>query len=229
MDWEAIARQDRELSETISNGSEALAKLRYDNTLGAGVSFREYARHCGIHEQNVRLYARAWVAHSENVQLSISDALVRASTDVERADVTEVIAQARQVTPKTIQAHHGDEVRRVQTIAKERAEKHGTTVREEAEKLAEMAARAEKAKKAEQKERRKRLDLRYLELEKHLHNARRALVNAVAVDAELDDEHKELLRHAIGTVKDLLALVDLKFIGAADVDWDGELARLEAQ
>lgn len=96
------------------------------------------------------------------------------------------------------------------------------------EKTVEMAARREKAEQAEQKERSKRTDFRYVELERHLHNARRVLTNAVAVDAEFSDEHKELLADSIRKVRDALALVELKHVGAADVDWDAELAKLDA-
>jgi hypothetical protein len=227
MNWNAIVREDQRLRAGVDNASEALARHRYDHTIAAEVSFREYARRCGLSEGSVRQYARAWEVRSSAAHLSISDALVRASTSAERADVIEAIAEERGVTPKAIQAHHGDEVRRVEGIARERAVKQGTTVREEASRLAETAVRQEKAERSRRTTRRDKADLRYLELERHVATARRSLGNAAAVDARLDDEHRELLRNAINAVRELLGLIEMRFIGAADVDWDAELARLD--
>jgi hypothetical protein len=226
MNWKQIANEDKRLREAEGNASEALARYRYDNTIGAGVGFSEYARQVGVHEYTVRKYAKGCEIRISEPILSISDALVKASTSAERFDVVEAIAEARNVTPKAIQAHHTDEVRRVQAIARERADKEGTTVKEEASKLAQVAVRQERAETTRREERYAKKDLRYLELERHLGAARRALSLAVAVDADLDDEHKELLASAIGVVRELLTLVDLRFVGAANVDWDAELSRL---
>src|SRR4030095_13244749 len=103
------------------------------------VSFREYARKCDTNESAVRRYAKAWELRISDAHVSISDALVKADTSEERYDVIESIAAARAVSPKATQPHHGDEVRRIRFLAQERAESRGTSVREEADRLAEMA------------------------------------------------------------------------------------------
>lgn len=224
--WAKVAKRDEALRASVDNASEALAKHRYDNTIAVGISFREYARKCGVAHQNVQAYAKAHEMAVSDCHLSISDALVKASTSTERADVIEVVAEARGTSMKNVQAHLGDEVRRVRNMARERAERRGTSVRDEAEVIARTVVRQERTLAQRHTDRKAKVDLRYLELERHLMTARRALTNAVAVDVELEDEHIELLSHAIGIVRDLVSLVDLKFVGAGDVDWDAELARL---
>lgn len=227
--WTSIARRDAELRASVENASEALARLRYENTIAVGVTFHEYALKCGLTMEAVRRYARAWqVMTSSASPRSLSDALVRVETSAERADVIEAIAEVRGVTPKAIHAHHKDEVRRIESIARERAAEpeRETTVRDEASKLAQIMVRREASEREQRSMRNAKKDLRFIELERHLMGARRCLTNAIAVDAELDDEHRELLAHAVTVVRDLLNLVDLKFVGAADIDWDAELARL---
>ena len=229
MNWKEIAQLDAELRTSIDNASEALARHRYENTIGAGVSFREYARQCGVAEGRVRQYANGWAVRLSETHLTISDALVKASTSAERYDVVEAIAEARQVTPKAIQAHHTDEVRRIQATAKEQAEKHGTTVKEEAAKVAQMTVRHEQTDKATKAARSQKVDLRCMELERYLHSARRALENCRTVDVDLDEDHREMLRPAVEMVRKVLALVELQFLGAGDVDWDKELSQLNGE
>ena len=57
--------------------------------------------------------------------------------------------------------------------------------------------------------------------------AKRGIAKALAVDtAPLPDEHRELLADTMKRLRDLLAVVDLKFLGAATADWDAELTKL---
>lgn len=231
VNWKTVAKQDRQLREAAEASSEALAELRYRNTIGATpkVSFAEYARQCGVNQSQVRNYAKGYEIMATGHDSSISDAIMRASTSSERADVIEAVAEAKGVSPKVVQAHHRDEVRRVEGIARERASKQGTTVKDEATKIARTGVQMAKADKDRKAQRAKNIPLRYIELEKHLNNAKRALMNAVAVEVDLDDDHREFLTDAIGKVRALLNLVEVKFTGAADIDWDAELTRLTGE
>lgn len=114
MNWEQVAHQDQALRAEVDNcsASEALAKHRYDHTLGASprVSFREYARQCGVSEGSVRSYAKAWRLRSSDTHLTMSDALVMASTTRQKAEAIQAVATAKGVSMKTVQLHHGDEV-----------------------------------------------------------------------------------------------------------------------
>jgi hypothetical protein len=46
------------------------------------------------------------------------------------------------------------------------------------------------------------------------------------MEAELDDEAREILEVSINIARSILGLVEMKFVGAANVDWDAELVRL---
>lgn len=225
--WNDIAARDAHLRRSIDASSEALARHRYEHTIAAGVSFREYARKCGLTEAQVRKYATAHeVRGSAPQDVPMDVALVRAGTTVDRADVVEAIAEARGLGVATIDRHHRDEVRRVLGAARERSEEQGTTVREEAGKIAAMTVRLERAVEDQRRHRLERVDLRYVELERHIGAARRALVHALRVPVELPDEHRDLIAQAIGVVRDLLALIDARFVGLSEADWDRELATI---
>lgn len=240
MNWNRIKKRDADLRTSADNASEALAKLRWENTLGASpkVAYAEYARQCGVAPATVMRYAKAWEivssAHDRVDEygqpnpLTISEAIVQAGTSVDRAAVIETIAKARGVTPKAVQAHHKPEVRRVERFARERAERKGTTVAEEAKNVVADQVRHKKVDRATQVRKAKATDWRWMEIEDRLLKARRALLDALAIEVEgLTDEHRGLLTDAIGKVRSVLDLVEMKFIDVApDVDWDKELTRL---
>lgn len=227
-DWKKVADRDRQLRENVDKSSTALARFRYEQTIGAGVSFSEYARRCGLRETPVRVYASAWKEiRQTSVELPIDVALVRARNSADRADVIEAVAEARGMKVGTVDRHRRDEVTRIEQTARDRAEKRGTTVREEAKTIATMTVRREKTDKTQRAARREKADLRFIEVEALLLKGRRALEDAVRVDADFDEEHRDLIRHAIGLVRQALSLIEMKFVDAASVDWDAELAKLD--
>jgi hypothetical protein len=114
-------------------------------------------------------------------------------------------------------------------MARERAEKHGTTVEDEAVKVADWIVKSEKADAKQTQERKQRLGLRYIEIEGKLSRMKALGVEVLNIshDVNLGDEEQELLRYTLETIKALLSLIDLRLAGAADVDWDAELAKLD--
>lgn len=68
--------------------------------------------------------------------------------------------------------------------------------------------------------------LQFSELESRVLVIRRTLRKLLAMEAELDDEAREILEASINIARSILALVELKFVGAAQVDWDSELVKL---
>lgn len=229
MNWKEVATTDRALRESVDSTAEALARHRWENTLGATPkqSFSEYARRCGVSEGTVRQWANAHAIRSSATNpTDIDVALLRARSTAERAEVVEAIAEARSQTVGTVGNTRREEVRRVAAVAKERAEAHGTTVREEATKIALITVRQEKTAKSTATARKGRVDMRYLELERHIATARRALTLALRVDVELDTELRELLADSISKVRSLLSLIDARFVGLDDQDWEREIAAL---
>jgi len=225
MNWKQVAAKDRRLRQDADNASEALARHRYENTVGAGVSFREYARQCDVHESRVRQYANAYEVRRSAPHLSISDALVRASTSADRFDVIEAIAKGGGTSAKTVQTHHKAEVALVHQAASLRAEERGTTVREEAKAIVAITRRRAKAEESA-KERRRSSALGWVELDGHLDKARVALAAAARVEVDLTVEESELIHETIKTVRSLLKLVEARFVGMSDRDFDAEVAEL---
>jgi len=226
MNWQKVAATDRRLRQDADNASEALAKHRYDHTIGAKVSFAEYARQCDVNPSTVLRYAKAYEIMTSGHDLPVSEALVRASTSTDRYDVIEAIAKVKGLSAKNVQVQRSAEVARVQQAATIRAEKNGTTVREEARTLLGIGQRMAKAEQNTAARRRSETDLQWLELDGHLNKARLALAAAVRVDVDLTDEHRELVHEAIKTVRSMIKLVEARFVGMSDRDFDAEVEEL---
>lgn len=224
--------EDRNLEAQSSKASEALMRHRWHWTLDESnaerVSLREYAREVGRSFSTIHADANGYALTQGDRAVPISEARERAGMGAETEAATEAVAQARGLSFKHTRQDRPVEVRRVREIARERAEKHGTSVEEEAPKVADWLVRSEKAEETRQAERKERLGLRFVEMEGYLKNAQRKLVDALNMshDVPWGDEERELLASTVQNVRALLNLIDLALVGAAEVDWDSELAAL---
>ena len=227
-----VIAQDRRLERMASSAGADLAALRWCWTLDESnadrVGFREYARAVGRTDTTIREYANAY-ADTLARGTPLTEARERARMSAEREAATEAVAEARGVTFGTARQNRPTEVKRVLGIARERVEQGGGSIEEETKQAADWVVRAEKVERRRQVDRKERLGLRFVELEAHLEAMRRRGEEALTVARSVDweDEHQELLRHTLAQVKALLNLVDVALAGAADVDWDAELAALE--
>jgi hypothetical protein len=230
--WKSIIAEDRRLRDQADNASEALAKLRYDNTVGAGVAIREYARQVGIDPGTISRYVKAHeLLISEQHTVSISQALVRANTSADRSAVVEAIAERKGLAPATVArggAKYERERHRVETVARGRAERHGTSVAEEAVAASEWVERQSSAAQRNQSEKKARKGVALVNLDAQLDRARRALVNALneSHGLDLDDDERTLIADALEKIRAVLRLLDMRFTGGVDVDWDKELLKL---
>lgn len=229
-----VIATDRKLEKATASASEALMEHRWHWTLDESnakrVSFREYARSVGKALSTIQKYANGYVLLSDrDIAVTPTEALERANMGAETWAATQAVAKARGVAPTTVRQDRPVEVRRVREMARERAEAKGTTVEEETRRAADLIVRSEKAAEREKKDKRTRLGLRFVELEEILQRMRREGVKAVnlAADVEWGDEERELLSATLANVKSLIELASLALVGAADVDWDAELAELE--
>lgn len=226
-----VVQEDTELEGRIGKMSERLAKLRWHWTLDesnpARVSLRQYARDVGKGFSTIHSYANGYPDHRDR-DIPISEAIQLAGMSSETESATKAVSGAREVSVSTAKQSRSTEVRRVREIARERAEKHGTTVEEEAPQVAEWIVKTEQAGKQISAERKERLGLRFVEMEAKLDKVKRGLVEAVRLAQEIGwgDEEVELLQHDLANIKSLLHLVDVALIGSTDVDWDKELAKL---
>jgi hypothetical protein len=233
--WKSIAAEDARLRTAAEKAGEALARLRYENTLAIGVSFVEYAKHCGVAESNVRRYALAHQRLVENESHgsaesaeSFDEAMVRATNSADRAAVVEAVAVVEGVTLRTADnGQHRQTVARVKQLATAAAERKGTSVAEEAPRAARVVAGSRQAEKR-LREVKNAMPAYFVVIDNHLAKARLALTAALndSHDIDWDDEAREMIVEALGKVKAIIGLLDMRFEGLADVDWDGELARI---
>ncbi len=228
-----VVADDRRLEKATEAASEELAALRWHWTLdeenGKRISIREYARELGRGESTIREYASGYALWLEGARsIPLLEAMKRSQMGAETQVATEAVAKARGVKFGTAHEKRRTEIKRVRSIARERAEERGTTIEEEAPRVAEWIAESEKVKERLQAERNQKVNLRYVEMEGELVGAKRRLLNALRVAREVDwePEHQELLTDTVEGVRLLLGLIDLALAGAANVDWDVELAKL---
>lgn len=227
---EAI-RTDERLQGAESTAAEALMQHRWHWTLDEAnpkrVTVIEYARQVARSQNVIYRDAHGFALYSAGA-ITVTEARERARMSADRATAADAVAEARGVSFKTANRERGSEVKRVRDAARERAEDKGTSVEEEAPKVAQAIARAEAAAEARGTERRERTGLRYVELEGKLTKAYRALQSAleVARDVPWEDDERELLSDTIANVRALLNLIDTAVAGGADIDWDAELAKL---
>lgn len=229
-----VIESDHRLESTVTKASKALAAHRWHWTLDESnphrVSIRAYARAVGRDPKTITGHANGYARFvaEGGAALGLNESIERAKMGAETEAATEAVANARGISLGITRKTRYTEVRRVREMARERAEKHGTSVEEEASKAAGWIVKAEKAKTNRQEERKQRLSLRFIEMEGKLHKAKRALTDALnlAHSVPWGDEERQLLSSAVGNVKSLLGLIELALVGSADVDWDAELASL---
>jgi hypothetical protein len=227
-----VIAEDRRLEKGVASSSEALMRHRWHWTLdesnAARVSMSEYATAIGRTRQTVSQYANGWAIKSRR-NLPASEALQQATMGEETAAAAHAVANARGLTTTSARQSRPVEIRRVREMARERAENRGTTIEEETAKAADWIVKSEQVTEKAKDERKQRLGLRFIELEEVLQRMRREGVKAVNLASEIEwgDEERELLSATLVNVKALIELTNLALVGAADVDWDSELASLE--
>jgi hypothetical protein len=229
-----VIQEDHRLDKASSEAAERLMGHRWHWTLDDSnpdrVSFREYSRAVGRDERTIRTDAHAYVGLQEAGAgaRTPSEARERAKMGTETAVAMEAVAAARGIGIQQARQARPVEGRRVRDIARQRAEDHGTSVEEEAPKVAEWIVKSEQVDQRRTAERKQKLGLRFVEMEGKLMKARGALVEALNVAHEVPwgDEERELLSATVENVKALLKLIDVALAGAADVDWDAELAKI---
>jgi len=228
-----VILEDHDLEDRVGRISEKLAKLRWHWTLDESnlrrVSIKDYARQVARDFKTVYSYAHGYADSRYGAgAITLNESIERAKMSGETAAATGAVAEARGLQFKTARQTRSTEVRRVREMARDRAEKHGTTVEEEAPKVAQAIVRAEKAGQKIVADRQQKLGLRFVEMEGKLDRVKRELVDSVrlAQDIEWGTEETELLQHTLANIKALLHLIDTALTGTADIDWDTELARL---
>ena len=228
----SVVEEDYRLETATTKASEALAQHRWHWTLDESnpdrVSIREYAREASRNYTTIHAYAHGWKLFQADRGATINEAMERAKMSSETETATAAVAEARGTSFGHTRQSRPTEVRRVRDIARERAEKRGTSIEEEAPRIAESIVNVERAGREITARRNDARSLRYVEMERHISAAIRRLTDAlrVAQDVGFDDEEVALITHSVAQARLVLNLIDKRLAGAAGVDWDAELAKL---
>lgn len=235
-----IIETDRRLESDEKRANEALVQYRWRWTLDESnsdrMTFDAYAFMVGRNPSTIRRQANGYenmlaerqAGTRREDQKPLYEHIERARVSAEHEAVIDAVGTARGLSFQQTRKTRPDEVKRVRQMARERAEKHGTTVEEEAPKVADQIAKLEQAEKARTEERKQKIGLRFVEMEGHLAYAKRRLTDALNLAHQVPwgDEERELLSHTVDNIKALLTLIDTALTGVADVDWDAEMEKL---
>jgi len=228
----SVIETDHRLEEAAGRTAGELARHRWHWTLDESnpdrVSVREYARQVGKSHPAIRVMVNGYAAWVEDASSTLDDHVGRARMSEETRAAADAVAKARGVAPRTAQDSRSplhNEVRRVRDIARDLAEKHGTSIEEEAPTVAEAIVQNEQAEEQEKAQRNARTDLRIIELEQHLRRAEKSLQAAKQLAGVIgwDDESRTLVQTTWANVKALTQMIDAFIVGA---DWDKELEKL---
>jgi len=235
-----VIQTDHNLEQVADKASGQLARHRWHWTLdesnAARVSILAYAREVGRNEATIRQYAKGYAAarladSGTNPELpsNLDRHIAVAKMSTETAAAAEAVASARGTKLGSGRTSaQRQEIRRVREISRQLAEERGTTVEEEAPKVAETIVRHERAEAAEAAAKAEHSDIRFVEMEGYLVKAKRELLKALKIAPVVpwDDESKELLTETVANIKALLGLIDTALSGSSGVDWDAEFAKV---
>jgi hypothetical protein len=236
---QSVVEEDRKLTREAETSRGALARHRWHWTLDESnlkrVSARAYAAAVGVSRQLIDQYAQGYALY-QSVKgtlnaMTISDAIARAQMGAETRAAAEAVAHARGITAEAVRRHRPNELRRVRDHARELAEEKGTTIADEAGRVADFIVKAERTEARTEAGRRAKRTARYLELEGILAGAQRKLEQALTLSHQVDwgAEEQELLLHSLKFVKRLLELIDLAIVGTKGIDWDTEIKKLSGE
>jgi hypothetical protein len=233
-----VIETDHNLERVADRASSQLAQHRWRWTLDVSnpgrISIGEYARQVARSESTIRSAVNGYAMWLDDhpsggyPPKSLGDYQSRARMGSETEAAAQAVSKARGIAMETARRGHADEMRRVRDIARQRAEERGTSIEEEAPKIAETIARHEKAQHAEQASQAEHTDIRFVEMEGYLIKAKRELLRALKLAPVVpwDDESRELLSETVANVKALIGLIDTALSGSSGIDWDAEFAKV---
>lgn len=237
MNWSDVVSTDRNLEAVADKSSEQLAKHRWHWTLDESnperVNINEYAHRASRNESAIREMANGYAAFVlrtlSGEPVKLADEIARSHMGAETAAAAQAVANARGISLSSAQrGTRTHETRQVRETARQLAEERGTSVEEEAPRVAEAIVKSERADAATAATRASHADARFFDVEHCLLAAKRELSRAVklAHAVEWDDEHRELLAEGSADVRSRLGLLDAAIYGDSGTDWDAEFAKI---
>jgi hypothetical protein len=229
MNIDEAVEKDRRLERQAGQATLALMEHRYLCVKEFGL--RQYAKAIDKNFKTVARYARAWQMWQDEgvsgvlTQRSPNDVLELAGLGQATREAADAVAEAKGIHVGQVRQSYPHEVRRVREAV---ADEPPETRPAKAQKVAQQMEKTRRAQEEYRTERRGRMTTTYLDLEREVDKARRALTVALTIarESQMDEECVTLLTDSIVQLKTLLGLIDLAVSGKIDVDWDMEMRKI---
>lgn len=226
-----VVTEDHTLEDKTNKTQEELARLRWHWTLDESnpdrVSCYRYAADIGRSESNVSRMAHGFAAFTLCAQgQTLGECIARAGASAEKQAAVEAVAKVEGKTYQSAARRNRPEVKEVLHEARRRAEKHGTTVEEEALTVAERRKQGRDALGSQEQRDKERTDLRVIAVLGHFTkagqqvDAARKEIDGVPFDAE----ERELISDALEALA-----IKFQMVQASLADWDAELANITGE
>jgi predicted nucleic acid-binding Zn-ribbon protein len=237
-----VVETDHRLETAAEKASDDLAKHRWhwtaDEANPERVTFSQYARAVGRDPDTIRNMVVGYVGFLDDqgtgrtVQDHIQLAIVRESD----REVIEETAKGLGLAVSTTRAQHKDDVSRVRDAVADATEQKPDITPDErravARRTATNIAKSRQIERESRQHLRERKSALAVMLEGELTKARYGLIGALNYAREIDQatfpgEFLEQIQRSLGDIDALVKLVRSAVGGAADIDWDAELEKLE--
>jgi len=237
-----VVETDHHLETAAEKASDDLAKHRWHWTLDESnpnrVTPNAYARAVGRHHDTIANVARGYAEwlRGGSPAGGLGDAIERAKHSTERQELIEAVAVAHDVTFSTARRNHPDDVRRVRDAVEEAEERKPEITpdekREVARRTATNIAKSRQIERESREHLRERKSALAVMVEGELTKARYGLIGALNYARDIDrdtfpTEFLDQIQRSLGDIDALVKLVRSAIGGAADIDWDAELEKLE--
>jgi hypothetical protein len=242
-----VVKTDHELEQAADRASDALAKHRWhwtlDETNPERASFAEYARAIGRDERAVRVMAEAYAritATGDSLRFgrTVQEEIQLQSVKQADREVVEETAKGLGISVSTTRQHHKDDVSRVRDAVAEATEREPDITPERRREVAQRTAgNIRKAREIDRKGRealRQRKSALVINIEGELSKARYGLIAALNYAKDVDPEtfpepFLAEMQRSLDDIEALLKLIRSALGGAAGIDWDAELRKLEVR
>lgn len=236
-----VVETDHRLETATERANGELARHRWhwtlDETNSDRVSLRAYAHAVGKAKSVIERYAHGyvdWVATGGGQ--SISESIARAGMSIERQHIVQAVAEANEMTFQTARRNRAEDISRIRDAVEEATEREPDITPDRRQEIARRTAT--NIARSRQIERESREQLRTMKpalavmIEGELSKARYGLVGALNYAREIDPttfpgDFLDQIQRSLADIDALVSLVRSAVGGAADIDWDAELRKLE--
>lgn len=229
-----VVAEDRRLDQAARTSQEELARLRWHWTLDESnperATIDAYARAVGRAPSTVSVYANGYAQAHRDISMTrtLGEHIAMASVGETKRKAAQAIADANGIRVDNVLSNRRQDVRDLVDAAQDAADRRGTTVDDEIARKVEWQQKAKQADADRKQARKARHTLRYLQHEEKISKARRLLSEVLndSEGVEYTAEERQIIADVIGQLRAVINLIDVRITGAADIDWDAELAKM---